>query len=243
MQQGKRDTSRPRVLVIIPAYNEQESIVDVVRSVVAAGYDYIVVNDGSSDATLSICRENGISVLNLPQNLGIGGAVQAGHRFAQTFGYDIDVQFDGDGQHDARFLDAIVALVESGADLAIGSRFLEETGGFTSTFMRRVGKSWLSWCLRHFAHISVSDPTSGFRACGRRAIDLFADNYPIDYPEPESIAVAAGLGLTIRETSVVMHERQGGVSSIGFAASAYYMVKVTLAILIAAMGHTTRRGR
>ncbi|WP_455135976.1 glycosyltransferase family 2 protein [Thermophilibacter sp.] len=223
----------PRVLVIIPAYNERENILTTVSKVVDAGYDYVVVNDGSKDDTLELCRANGVNVLDLPQNLGIGGAVQAGHKYARRYSYDIDVQFDGDGQHDARYLGDLVQKVREGANIAVGSRFVGETGGFKSTFMRRVGIRWLSWCLRLFAGVRVADPTSGFRACDRRAIELFCESYPIDYPEPESIATAARHGLEVREVPVVMHERQGGVSSINALKSVYYMVKVTLAIVIA----------
>lgn len=231
----------PRVLVIIPAYNEAENIEATVQSVIDAGFDYLVVNDGSRDNTLAICRSKGLNVLDLPQNLGIGGAVQAGHMYAMRHGYDIDIQFDGDGQHDARFLSDLVDAVEGGADLAIGSRFVENNDGFQSTFMRRVGKTWLSGCLKLFAGVSVSDPTSGFRACGRRAIDLFCRTYPTDYPEPESIAVAARCGFILQEIPVIMHERQGGVSSIGALSSAYYMIKVSLAIGIACLAH--RKGK
>ncbi|WP_087204089.1 glycosyltransferase family 2 protein [Collinsella sp. An268] len=222
-----------RVLVVIPAYNEEENIVDTVEHVIDAGYEYIVVNDGSRDNTLNVCRNNNIRVLDLPQNLGIGGAVQAGHKFAQRHGYDIDIQFDGDGQHDARYLDNLVEAIEAGADLAIGSRFLGQTDGFKSTIMRRVGKTWLSGFLKVFAGITVTDPTSGFRACGKRAIDAFCSSYPIDYPEPESIAVAAKSSFVVKEIPVIMHERQGGVSSINALASVYYMIKVSLAIIIA----------
>lgn len=222
-----------RVLVIIPAYNEAENIVATVRSVEACGYDYVVINDGSRDDTLNVCKQNGINVVDLPQNLGIGGAVQTGHKYAQLYGYDIDIQVDGDGQHDPAFISGLVTKIESGADLVVGSRFLEQTDGFKSTFMRRVGKTWLSGCLKIFTGTFVTDPTSGFRACGRRAIDLFCATYPVDYPEPESIAVALKSGLTVAEVPVVMRERQGGTSSIGALASAYYMIKVTLAIGIA----------
>lgn len=227
-----------KVLVIIPAYNEAASIVNTVRRVIAAGFDHVVVNDGSRDDTLAICRAHGFNVLDLPQNLGIGGAVQAGHKFARAHGYDVDIQFDGDGQHDARYLRDLVEGIEGGCDLVIGSRYLEPMGGFQSTFMRRVGKTWLSGCLKALAGVRVSDPTSGFRACGPRAIELFCRTYPIDYPEPESIALAARSGLTLGEVPVVMHERQGGVSSINAVASAYYMIKVSLAIAITCM---TRR--
>lgn len=224
-----------KTLVIIPAYNEQSSIVDVVHQVQAAGFDYVVVNDGSTDNTLAVCREHGFSVLNLPENLGIGGAVQAGHKYALREGYDIDIQFDGDGQHEAACLQELTQAIEDGADLVIGSRFLGNENQFKSTFMRRVGIRWLSIVLGIFGG-KVSDPTSGFRACGRKAIELFSDEYPMDYPEPESIVSAIAQGLVVREHPVIMHERQSGVSSIGPLSSVYYMIKVTLAILI--MGYS-----
>lgn len=205
----------PKVLIVIPAYNEADNILNTVSGVVEHGFDYVVVNDGSRDTTLDVCRSNGLNVLDLPMNLGIGGAVQAGHKYAQRFGYDIDIQLDGDGQHDPAYLDALVHEVVSGADLVIGSRFLEKTDGFQSTFMRRVGITWLSAILKLCTGRHVSDPTSGFRACGRRAIDLFCASYPVDYPEPESIAVAIKSGLSVKEVSVEMRERQGGTSSIG----------------------------
>lgn len=241
-QPGDRSMpDHPRVLVIIPAYNEEEAIVATVQDVVAAGFDYIVINDGSLDGTLDVCRAHGIRVLDLPQNLGIGGAVQAGHKFARRYGYDIDIQFDGDGQHDASYLSLLVDQVVAGSDLVIGSRFLERTDGFQSTFMRRVGKNVLSAILKALVGVTVTDPTSGFRACGPRAIELFCTNYPIDYPEPESIAVAARRGLAISEVPVIMHERQGGVSSINALASVYYMIKVSLAIVIACYAHPRKR--
>lgn len=222
----------PRVLVIVPAYNEQDCIVETVRRIKETGYDYVVVNDGSKDDTLKLCRENGINVLDLPQNLGIGGAVQAGHKYAQHYGYDIDVQVDGDGQHDPSYIPQLVKMIEDGADLAIGSRFVEETDGFQSTWLRRVGIAWLSKLLEALTGKIVTDPTSGFRASGRMAIDLFCKNYPLDYPEPESIALAVECGLNVSETPVNMLERQGGSSSIGGFSSVYYMVKVTLAIVL-----------
>ena len=239
---GLTDTAKnPRVLVIIPAYNEQESILNTVAAIKICGYDYVVINDGSSDNMLNLCREHELNVLDLPQNLGIGGAVQAGHKYAQRFGYDIDVQVDGDGQHDPSYIPGLVKLIQDGADLAIGSRFLVETDGFQSTFMRRVGIKWLSFLLKRLTGRNVTDPTSGFRACNKRAIDLFCQNYPDDYPEPESIALAMKLGLTVKEAPVKMNERQGGRSSIGGLSSAYYMIKVTLAIMLVCWAH--RGGR
>ena len=223
----------PRVLVVIPAYNEQDAILSTVRSVASLGYDYVVINDGSKDETLQVCRDNGINVLDLPQNLGIGGAVQTGHKYALRNDYDIDIQVDGDGQHDPSYIPRLVAEIEKGSDLAIGSRFLEKTNGFQSTFMRRIGISWLSSVIHLFTGCHITDPTSGFRACGRRALGLFSQSYPIDYPEPESIAYALKKGCRVSEVSVEMKERQGGASSIGSISSVYYMIKVSLAIVIA----------
>lgn len=224
-----------RILVIIPAYNEEDSIVATVRSVEAAGYDYIVVNDGSKDSTLDVCRRHGFNVLDLEQNLGIGGAVQAGHRYALLHNYDVDVQFDGDGQHDASYIPALLSQIKEGADLVIGSRFIDrEIDNFQSTFMRRVGIRWISSLIRITTGAKVTDPTSGFRACGKKAIELFSFDYPVDYPEPESIVDAIGSGLTVGEVPVLMHERQGGTSSIRPLSSIYYMIKVTLAVAIMA---------
>ena len=190
--------------------------------------------------TLSVCRANDINVIDLPQNLGIGGAVQTGHKYARDMDYDVDIQLDGDGQHDPAYLGKLVAEIQNGADLVIGSRFLEQTEGFQSTFMRRVGITWLSFWIKLLTGKRITDPTSGFRACGRRATNLFAQSYPIDYPEPDSIAHALRLGMDVREVSVEMRERQGGVSSIGGFKSVYYMIKVTLAISVACMTRHTR---
>lgn len=227
-------TKQSRVLVIIPAYNESEAILDTVNDVIATGFDYVVVNDGSTDATLDICRSNHVNALNLPQNLGIGGAVQAGHKYAKKFGYEIDIQVDGDGQHDPSYIAALVEQVDAGSDLVVGSRFLEKTEGFQSTAMRRLGIVWLSGVIRALTHRTVTDPTSGFRACGPRAINLFCEDYPTDYPEPDSIVTALSRGLVVSEVPVCMRERQGGMSSISGFSSIYYMIKVTLAILISA---------
>lgn len=227
-------------LLIIPAFNEAKNIVDVARSVQRAGYDFIVVNDGSSDNTLRTCKEHGFPVLDLKENLGIGGAVQAGHKYALTHGYDIDIQFDGDGQHDVSYVPALVSAIEQGSDLAIGSRFLEITEGFQSSIMRRVGIKWLSGWLHIFTKKHITDPTSGFRACNVKAISLFCTDYPIDYPEPESIATALKHGLTVSEVPVIMHERRGGASSIKSISSIYYMIKVSLAIAILCLTKTKK---
>ena len=148
-----------KVLVIVPAYNEAESICATVKAVIDSGYDYVVVNDGSTDNTLEICHANHLNVLDLPQNLGIGGAVQAGHKYAKKYGYNIDVQVDGDGQHDPCFISSMVEQIEAGYDLVIGSRFLERTGGFQSTFLRRVGISWLTRVIKMCTGKYIADPT------------------------------------------------------------------------------------
>ena len=235
-----RKMALPKVLLIVPAFNEEESILGVARSIEALGYDYLIVNDGSTDGTLDILRANRLNHLNLSSNLGIGGAVQAGHRYAFENGYDIDIQLDGDGQHDVSFVPKLIEAIEQGADLAIGSRFVGPSDGFKSTFMRRVGIKWLSFWIKLCSGIRVYDVTSGFRASGRRAIKLFCDYYPSDYPEPESIVYASNAGLGIAEVPVTMYERQGGSSSIAGFKSAYYMISVTLAIFTTKI---SRRGR
>lgn len=231
-------THAPRVLIVIPAYNEEASIVNVVNSIKAAGYDYVVINDGSKDSTLEKCINNNINVLDLPRNLGIGGAVQAGHKYALYHGYDIDIQVDGDGQHDISYIPNLIEKIEDGADLVVGSRFLSRTSGFQSTFLRRIGIKWLSGLIRILYKQTITDPTSGFRACGRKALELFSTTYPIDYPEPESIAEAFNNGLIITETSVNMNERSGGTSSIKALSGIYYMIKVSLAIIICSIERT-----
>jgi glycosyltransferase involved in cell wall biosynthesis len=230
-----------KTLVTIPAFNEEGSIVAVVNEIKAEGYDYIVINDGSTDNTLSICESNNIRALNLTKNLGIGGAVQTGHRYAFENGYDISIQFDGDGQHCADFIPLLVEEIERGADLAIGSRFLEESDGFRSTFMRRVGIKWLSMLIRVLCGTTITDPTSGFRASGRKAIELFCMSYPIDYPEPESIVEAIGRRLRVSEIPVQMQARTEGKSSIKPLTSVYYMVKVSLAVALSAINNRSLR--
>lgn len=229
-----------KAIVIIPAYNESKNILAVINSITAAGYDYLVINDGSSDSTVSICDEHHINYLNLSRNLGIGGAVQAGHRYAFENDYDVDIQFDGDGQHDAAFIPALISQIENGDDLVIGSRFIEPSEGFRSTAMRRLGIRWLSHFIHLFSGLTITDATSGFRACDRKTIELFCDYYPSDYPEPESIVYAHNAGMTVSEVPVLMHERQGGTSSISGASGAYYMLKVSLAISILGIARKRR---
>jgi len=221
-------------LIIIPAYNESESIERTVRDIQehTKDFDYIVINDCSTDRTLEICREQGIPVISLPINLGIGGAVQTGYLYAYRNGYDMAVQVDGDGQHDPAFLTQMADyLEEHQLDMVIGSRFIEKEG-FQSSVIRRVGIRYFSGLIRILTGQTITDPTSGLRMVGRDVIKLFSERYPNDYPEPESVMAILRRGKRVEEIPVVMRERSGGISSISMQKSIYYMVKVSLAILI-----------
>lgn len=221
-------------LVIIPAYNEAESIKNTVEEVKkkATGFDYVVINDCSVDDTKKICEENGFNVINLPVNLGIGGAVQTGYKYAYNEGYDLAVQVDGDGQHDPEFLVKMADYMkESGADMVIGSRFINKEG-FQSSGARRIGIRYFTCLIKLLTGKTITDPTSGLRMIGRDVMRMFALDYPKDYPEPESVVAVLRRHKKVEEIPVVMRERSGGISSISFKKSIYYMIKVTLAILI-----------
>jgi glycosyltransferase involved in cell wall biosynthesis len=223
-----------RALAIVPAYNEARSLPEVVSGLRhhASELDVCVVDDGSSDGTPEVCRTLGVTLLRCPFNLGIGGAVQTGYLWAHERGYDIAVQIDGDCQHDPASVGALLEpLTAAKADLVIGSRF-HEGGGFQSTLVRRLGIHYLSWLLWVRCGTRVSDPTSGFRAASRAAIELFASYYPPDYPEPESIAVAVRHGLRVVEVPVRMQARRYGRSSIDAWGSMYYALKVSLALVL-----------
>ena len=231
-----------RVLLIIPAYNEEANIKKVIERVreyrerCGFALDYVVIDDGSRDSTAQICREEGIHFVSLLQNLGIGGAVQTGYLYAQRQGYDVAVQFDGDGQHDLESLPQLLAPVEKGeCDFCVGSRFLEGTSQFQSTRLRRLGVRYLSFLIRLLSGTKVTDPTSGFRAANKKVIAALADYYPTDYPEPESIVQIAKQRFRVSEVQVNMFEREGGVSSIHSWKSVYYMIKVSVAILCASL--------
>ena len=232
--QNSREVDGLKTLIIIPAFNEREAIVPFVQELqaVCPGCDYVVINDCSRDDTEALCRANGFPTVSLPVNLGIGGAVQTGYLYALQNGYDIAVQMDGDGQHDPRDLQALLAPILRGeADLAVGSRFL--TGaGFQSTAMRRLGIGILRGAIRLRTGHAVTDPTSGFRAANRRVIELFARDYAQDYPEPESLVTALRSGARVCDVPASMRARQGGTSSIGDLGAVYYMMKVTLAVLL-----------
>jgi glycosyltransferase involved in cell wall biosynthesis len=241
--------NRIKVLLIIPAYNEEENIERVTEIVTCYAekqsaflLDYIVINDGSTDNTEQICREKGIRSIHLSQNLGIGGAVQTGYLFAKKKGYDIAVQFDGDGQHDIASLEALITpIMGEQADFVVGSRFIQGKSGFQSTFMRRLGIRLLSMIIRLFARVKITDPTSGFRAANKKAIEFLARNYPVDYPEPESIVELSKNAFHIAEVQVNMFERMGGTSSISPWKSVYYMYKVSLAIICTSFQRRTSK--
>lgn len=232
-----------KALIIIPAFNEEKSIKEVVDNIINnyPQYDYIVVNDGSRDNTAKICRDNGYSYLELPINLGIGGAVQAGYKYALRSGYDIAVQIDGDGQHDVSQMAKLIEPLRQGeADIAIGSRFIEKEG-FQSSSMRRFGIHFLSGLIFLCTGRRILDVTSGFRAVNHRFIKIYAENYPGDYPEPEAIVAAVMHRGKIVEVPVVMRERLTGTSSIHAWKSVYYMIKVTLAIMVCRISFGIRR--
>ena len=221
-------------LVIIPAYNESANIKKTVEEIKnkASDFDYVVINDCSTDNTKQICEENNFNIINLPINLGIGGAVQTGYRYAYNNGYDCAVQVDGDGQHDPEFLKKMASyLEEKSLDMVIGSRFIEKEG-FQSSGARRLGIRYFTMLIKLLTNKVITDPTSGLRMVNRDVMKIFAYDYPKDYPEPESVVAILRQGKKVEEIPVVMRERSGGVSSISLKKSVYYMIKVSLAILI-----------
>ena len=222
-------------LAIIPAYNERGNILRTVRDVEtnAPDFDYVIINDCSTDDTLAICREHDLHVISLPSNLGIGGCVQTGYLYARDNGYDIAVQFDGDGQHNATYLSAMTEkLVSEKLDMVIGSRYIEKKG-FQSSGLRQMGIRYFTWLIKRVTGQTITDPTSGMRICNRDVIEIYAEDYPRDYPEPESVTSILASGMKVSEIPVMMNERKEGVSSISVLNSVYYMVKVSIAVLIA----------
>ena len=221
-------------LIIIPAYNESENIEKTVQMIKenTSDFDYIIINDCSTDNTKEICQKRGFNMVSLPINLGIGGAVQTGFKYALEQGYDIAVQVDGDGQHDPSFLEEMAkVLEETGCDMVIGSRFINKEG-YQSSGLRRVGIKYFTALIRIITGTWITDPTSGLRMINRGIIKMFAEDYPNDYPEPEVIVAVLRQRKSVVEIPVVMMAREGGVSSISAKKSVYYMIKVTLAILI-----------
>jgi glycosyltransferase involved in cell wall biosynthesis len=224
------------VLIVVPAFNEQGNVgrtVSEVRQQHPSAH-IVVIDDGSLDHTAREAESAGAHVVSLPFNLGIGGAVQTGFRYAHDHGYDVAVQVDGDGQHNVAYLKALMQPILDGkADMTIGSRFADrQSGGFKSSFARRIGISFFAWLISLLTRYRVSDPTSGFRAYNRLMISVFARQYPHDFPEPEAVVVASRHGARVVEVPVAMRERAAGRSSIRRLGSVYYMVKVTFAMLL-----------
>lgn len=231
----------PKAIILVPCYNEEKSIQTVISGILefaeqnaGAGIsiDYIVINDCSKDNTIAVCKDNGYNYLNLPTNLGIGGCVQTGYQYACDSGYDIAIQYDGDGQHDIACVgDIITPILIGQADIVIGSRFVDKNG-FQSTGLRRFGIGILSKIIHLCAGVKIYDVTSGYRGINRKYIEFFAKRYVQDYPEPESLVDAACNDAIIKEVPVIMHERKEGKSSINSIKSVYYMIKVSLSILL-----------
>lgn len=225
-----------RTLIVIPCYNEQAAIAEVVQTIerAIAGHGFnarvLVVNDCSTDNSINIIRSLGCLYLDLPVNLGIGGAMHAGYRYAWRNGYDAAVQMDGDGQHPAQELHKVLTpLLNNQADVVIGSRFLTKEG-FQSSLSRRLGIRYFRWLNQKLIGQTIHDSTSGFRAFNRRTLAVVDRYYPDEYPEPEAIVQFGLSGLRMLEVPVVMQKRQGGVSSINTGRAVYYMAKVSLGI-------------
>ena len=231
---AQRAPRRLRSIAIVPAYNEADSLGSVLEEIRAADpeLEAVVVNDGSTDATASVAAAAGAAVVNLPFNVGIGGAVQTGYQYALEHGFEVAIQVDGDGQHDPREIGLVLAPILDGqADLVVGTRFVKG-GGYRGTRLRRVGIRIFAAVVSLLVGQRVSDTTSGFRAVNRKALKLFAAEYPHDYPEVESIVLLSKHHLRMLEVPVQMRVRETGNSSITAMRSAYYMIKVLLALFI-----------
>ena len=233
-----------KVLIIIPAYNEQNSLLETVKGLEETikknedntKIDYVIINDCSKDKTLDICKENNLNVISLPVNLGIGGAVQTGYKYAFENNYDIAIQMDADGQHKPEYIYDLIKAIAEGNDMVIASRFIEKNG-FQSTFLRRLGINLYSKLIKLFSGVTIKDTTSGYRAVNKNLIDIYANDYAQDYPEPEALATAILFHQRIKEVPVIMNERIGGQSSIHSFKSIYYMLKVSLAIIFKRFSH------
>jgi len=228
-----------KILAIVPAYNEENSIAGVIEDIKNenAQLDIVIINDGSKDKTKEVAESTKKAfVVNLVSNLGIGGAVQTGFKFANDNNYDIAFQFDGDGQHLASEISKIIQPIKNNeADFVIGSRFTENHDGWKSSFLRRIGINFFRMLNSLIIKQKITDNTSGFRAYNKKAIKFLAFNYPQDYPEPENVIMMGKNGFKILEVFTLMQERTGGISSISITGGAYYMIKVTLAIFMTAL--------
>lgn len=233
-----------KVLLIIPSYNEEENVLNNYKRIIKhnekykTNYDVIIVNDGSKDKTEKICKENNIPYISLIHNLGIGGAVQTGYKYAYEHGYDVAVQFDGDGQHDVRYVENIIKPIkDKKADMVIGSRFIDKRSSeFKTSRARRIGIKLISFFIKIITKKKIYDTTSGFRAVDKKLIERFASNYPVEYPEPVSTTEVLRLGYRVEEVPVSMNERENGVSSIKAWKNVYYMINVILSIVIIGLG-------
>ena len=229
-----------KILLIIPAYNEEENILKTCNSIInynkknKTNYDILVINDGSKDNTEQILRENNIKHIELVHNLGIGGAVQTGYKYAFDNNYDIAIQFDGDGQHDVKYVQNIIKPIEQGnANMVIGSRFIDKNSSeFKSSKARRIGINLISFIIKLKTKKKICDTTSGFRAVDKKVLKHFANSYPTEYPEPISTVDVIKKGNVVLEVPVSMNEREGGVSSITSWKTIYYMINVILSILL-----------
>ncbi len=233
-----------KILLIIPSYNEEENVLKNYQKILdynkkhKTNYDAIVINDGSIDNTEKICIQNSIPHITLIHNLGIGGAVQTGYKYAYNHNYDIAVQFDGDGQHDVSYVkDIIQPLLENKANMVIGSRFIDKNSSkFQSSKARRIGINIISFVIKLMTGKKIYDTTSGFRAVDKELINRFSSNYPVEYPEPVSTTEVLKAGYVIKEVPVSMNERENGVSSIKTWKNIYYMINVILSIFIVGIG-------
>ena len=229
-----------KVLLVIPAYNEEENILNTYNSIIEYNkknktkYDVIVINDGSKDNTEEVLQKNKINHIHLIENLGIGGAVQTGYKYALNNDYDIAIQFDGDGQHDVSYVkDIIKPIIDKKANMVIGSRFVtKDASKFKSTIMRRVGINVISFIIKLKTGKKICDTTSGFRAIDKTIIKEFVTTYPVEYPEPISTVYTLLNGHIIDEVPVEMKPRVAGTSSISKLKSVYYMINVILSILL-----------
>ena len=229
-----------KILLIIPAYNEEENILNTCNGITdynkknKTNYEFIVINDGSRDNTKKILEDNNLPHINLINNLGIGGAVQTGYKYALENDYDIAIQYDGDGQHDVSYVKTIIEpIIKEQASMVIGSRFVDKnTETFKSSLARRIGINLISKVIKLKTGKKILDTTSGFRAANKDIIKLFANRYPTEYPEPISTVEVLSKGYIVDEVQVEMKERVGGVSSITSWKTAYYMINVILSMLI-----------
>lgn len=223
-----------KVLIIIPAYNEQENILNVTQDIKnhAPNVDSLVINDCSTDETKNILRDHKINHINMPINLGIGGGVQTGYKYALDNNYDIAIQFDGDGQHSAKYIKSLIEPIEKGeAEIVIGSRFITNEG-FQSSWQRRFGIVFLSKLISLLSGTQIKDVTSGLRATNKKMIRIYANDYAQDYPEPEAVMQGSMVKARMIEVPVIMHERKAGQSSINAWKPIYYMIKVSLAVIL-----------